>query len=740
MNAYEPSYYPAPPRLLLGLSLMAWGGLNNHALIALGVALLVESSHWLNWRWRFGLRGYARAWILSLIALAGTVAYHSLNLIGPSALLAFLEWLPLIFLPLMLAQQYGEEKAVPTSVFSVIARRRLRKERSLGKSIPESRLHLGYPYFTLTLLATAFPANGMREQWVYFGIMLLLASIALYYANRSKQRRLIPWLLLIVMLGFSSMSTSRGLVSLYFWVKNGGFLNSEGHDPPEDQITAIGKLGELKLSRRIEWRLSVPPKQRPPELVMTLAYNDYHRGKWQSYDPDFPDEERSYSALLTTASAKDKGEFAFVTEGFSANEASQPEQFPIRIRGAINNNRKAIPSPHAPVLFAKANEIDSLEQSQLGTIVAINANSVVDFEIRANGDPSFREAHPTQRIRPDGRSNIALLETTALAVPSDNKLASTLFSISQDLQLDNKSDAEKVDALKIYFSENFRYTTHLKIAHESDNSALRQFLTAKPEGHCEYFATATTLLLRAAGVPAHYVVGFAVREKSNQPGEYLLRGTHAHAWCRAYLGGHKEFVEEQHSVLLANGRERQITLEREVWVGGQWTDIDLTPGDWLALDSPKPNWRERMADRMQNLREDFQLWRANESNRGWVNLTLGLIALALLIFVVWRLSGSRVRQNKLTSTAGGLPKGKPTLLTELLPKLEQKLGARPQGETPSEWLPSKLPKFPANSYQRLFDLHDHERFSERSLELTELQEFETLVQRLHHTCTQNEDR
>ena len=32
----------------------------------------------------------------------------------------------------------------------------------------------------------------MRQQWQYFAIMVALAAIALYYANRSKQRRLFP--------------------------------------------------------------------------------------------------------------------------------------------------------------------------------------------------------------------------------------------------------------------------------------------------------------------------------------------------------------------------------------------------------------------------------------------------------------------------------------------------------------------------------------------------------------------
>ncbi|WP_411846562.1 transglutaminase-like domain-containing protein [Roseibacillus persicicus] len=742
MNLYQPTHFPSPPRLLLGVSLLVWGGLTDHPLFALGAAFLVEGCHWLNWRWKFDLRGYSRAWILSLMALAGTVGFHSLNLSGPTAILAFIEWLPLIFLPLMLAQQYGEEVAVPTSVFSVIARQRLKRERKLGKVIPESRIHLGYPYFSLVLIASAFPISGnlehMKQQWIYFGLMVVLAGIGFYYSHRSSQRRLFPWLFMLTMIGLSSMASSSGLVQLSRWVQEGGFLGSKGSRPPIEHNTAIGRLGELKLSRRIQWRVKAPEGQSPPKRLMTLAYNNYRSNSWQTYDPDFGDYERSYTDLLTIADQKDKGEFAFNTEDFEVNDQPARNQVPIRLLGAVDNNRKALPCPSSPVLFAQANEIDSIEQSQIGTILAINAANVIDVEIWTGDDPSLREAPPIQRIR-----NAQKLEVTALSLPSGSyhstKERVLLEDLIQKLGLKKLSDEEKVKVLAKYFQENYRYTTHLKIADTQAKSALLQFLDTKHEGHCEYFATATTLLLRAAGVPAHYAVGFAVQEKSNRPGEYVLRGTHAHAWCRAYLGGRKETVIEERTVNV-NGEEKTISMSREVWTGGRWTDVDLTPAVWLAMDSPKPNLKERIADSFQRMREDFQLWRANEKNRGWVNLTLVIIAVALAAFVIWRLSGSRVRRENAIEDDSSRPEGAPTPLTLSLPQLEKTLGQRPPGQVLSDWLQKTLPDFPKQSYRQLFQFHDRERFSKRPLMGDESREFESLVQALVETCAQRKDQ
>jgi hypothetical protein len=59
------------------------------------------------------------------------------------------------------------------------------------------------------------------------------------------------------------------------------------------------------------------------------------------------------------------------------------------------------------------------------------------------------------------------------------------------------------------------------------------FLTEGETGYCVHFATAAVVLLRAAGIPARYVEGYAVQVEAYLPAP--VRQYHAHAWVEYYL-------------------------------------------------------------------------------------------------------------------------------------------------------------------------------------------------------------
>ena len=65
---------------------------------------------------------------------------------------------------------------------------------------------------------------------------------------------------------------------------------------------------------------------------------------------------------------------------------------------------------------------------------------------------------------------------------------------------------------------------------------LADFLFDRKAGHCEDFATALAVLLRARQIPARVVVGFHGGERA--AGEYLVRAGDAHAWVEAEVDGH----------------------------------------------------------------------------------------------------------------------------------------------------------------------------------------------------------
>jgi protein-glutamine gamma-glutamyltransferase len=65
---------------------------------------------------------------------------------------------------------------------------------------------------------------------------------------------------------------------------------------------------------------------------------------------------------------------------------------------------------------------------------------------------------------------------------------------------------------------------------------IEYFLFKSRAGDCEYFAGALCLMLRSIGIPARVVEGFAGDERTDQPNEFIVRFSRAHAWVEADLG------------------------------------------------------------------------------------------------------------------------------------------------------------------------------------------------------------
>ena len=95
------------------------------------------------------------------------------------------------------------------------------------------------------------------------------------------------------------------------------------------------------------------------------------------------------------------------------------------------------------------------------------------------------------------------------------KEAAAVSQIAAELklkQLARESPGAALAALNRFFVQNFSYTTYLEGDRRPERSALSRFLLEQRKGHCEYFAAATVLLLREAGIPARYAVGYSVQE------------------------------------------------------------------------------------------------------------------------------------------------------------------------------------------------------------------------------------
>lgn len=72
---------------------------------------------------------------------------------------------------------------------------------------------------------------------------------------------------------------------------------------------------------------------------------------------------------------------------------------------------------------------------------------------------------------------------------------------------------------------------------------LDDFLFEKKQGYCEHFATAMTVLLRLAGVPARMVGGYYGGEYNPLGGYYLVTEAMAHVWVEVLIDGYWERLD-----------------------------------------------------------------------------------------------------------------------------------------------------------------------------------------------------
>jgi transglutaminase-like putative cysteine protease len=117
------------------------------------------------------------------------------------------------------------------------------------------------------------------------------------------------------------------------------------------------------------------------------------------------------------------------------------------------------------------------------------------------------------------------------ALPADSSpraraLASTWLT-------DGPSGARIIERAMAYLrSQPFRYTL---TPPPLGAQPVDEFLFETREGFCEHYASALTVLLRAAGLPSRIVMGYQGGELNAFGGYYIVRQSDAHAWTEVWL-------------------------------------------------------------------------------------------------------------------------------------------------------------------------------------------------------------
>lgn len=158
------------------------------------------------------------------------------------------------------------------------------------------------------------------------------------------------------------------------------------------------------------------------------------------------------------------------------------------------------------------------------------------------------------------------------------------------------TDRQRARAIENHLRTSYGYTLDLP-DHET-RDPIAYFLFERKKGHCEYFASAMTVMLRAVGVPARLVNGFQSGTFNPISKLYVIRASDAHSWVEAYLAGRGWTIFDPTP---ADSRPRRGVLMSKLAL---WADAaDTFWQDWVLRYDLGRQWV--LAEKLQNSSRRF---------------------------------------------------------------------------------------------------------------------------------------
>ncbi|MGA8870732.1 MAG: DUF3488 and transglutaminase-like domain-containing protein [Candidatus Acidiferrales bacterium] len=139
-------------------------------------------------------------------------------------------------------------------------------------------------------------------------------------------------------------------------------------------------------------------------------------------------------------------------------------------------------------------------------------------------------AVPARKLRKAPAHFPARILQTYLETP---QLDPRIPALASQITTGSKNEYDKAAGIERYLMTHYSYTLDLSGPRAKD--PLANFLFVRRSGHCEYFASAMTIMLRSIGVPARYATGFMPGEYNDVGGDYIIRESDAHAWVEVYF-------------------------------------------------------------------------------------------------------------------------------------------------------------------------------------------------------------
>ena len=622
------------PPFVLGVTLLFWGWQTDFLWEGVLMGLVLETSRFVKLRWDLSDDDFKRIWTFCALLFLAAAVYAFADNGGPEGFgrffggpnvasereagsasaktaAALIRWLPMIFFLFMSAQAFSARQEIPLHTISLILQRRWKRAKKLGQRLPPSQgVDVGYPYFAVCLFASSVHRN--QNNTFFWGLCLLLAWVL--WVRRPRRFGLAVWaaaLVSAIVFGYTG-ARSVGYLQRYVESLNVQLvarLLSRGHTDATKIETQIGEIGRFETSPRILIWLR-PISGEFPTYLREASYRTYRGTAWLAGQSKADEMDISHAGTnentwplgLNKTNASRIGISCYLTdrnrttrnaEGLlplptgSARLENLPAYFMKKNgRGAVDAEGpglvqfEAVYGPGATIdSAAETNSPIPFWRTNMNIVSQTNNIWITNSITATNGEFFNRWG---ERIGTNGPRHQypgwnSLHWQTDLQIPTNEIPA--LDSVIAELNLKGKSRQEILDTLSEFFSTKFTY----RMWQDADNdespahTPLSRFLLKTRAGHCEYFATATVLLLRELGIPARYAVGYSVHEA--QWSGYVVRQSDAHAWCLVWDDQRK--IWEDFDTTPGNGVEDHHS-RASMWMADAWW--------WVHFQISKLRW------------------------------------------------------------------------------------------------------------------------------------------------------
>jgi transglutaminase-like putative cysteine protease len=229
-----------------------------------------------------------------------------------------------------------------------------------------------------------------------------------------------------------------------------------------------------------------------------------------------------------------------------------------------------------------------------------------------------------------------------LSLPADGTNARSV-ALGRELAAQYPGDAAAIvrAMLRRFREEPFEYT--MRPPRLADN-AVDEFLFTTRKGFCEHYASAFTVVMRAAGIPARIVTGYQGGEFNPYGGYLLVRQSDAHAWSEVWIDG-RGWLRVDPTAAVAPERIRGGLIDAvgaDEPVPGRFRDANPL---WLKVelgwDVVNDFWNERVV-RFDARSQFAMLERLGVDDPDWRALGLGLAGslaaffVGLTAYLAWR--------------------------------------------------------------------------------------------------------